>query len=74
MDGMVLVASDGHSIVPEPGTVVREADGQPGNLLAVFDYPMRAACITCGQPARIERKFLSEWTHVIPQQTAPAPS
>lgn len=64
----VLVASDGHSIVPKPGTVTRESDGQPGNLLAVFDYPLKAVCMTCREPVRVERMFLAEWEHVIPAQ------
>jgi len=59
----VLVVSEGHSIVPKPGTVTRESDGQPGSLLAVFDYPLRAACIVCERQIRIERKFLAEWQH-----------
>jgi hypothetical protein len=70
---MALVMTD-HDITPAPGTIVREADGQPGNLLAVFDYPMLAVCLVCGQPVRIERKFLCEWEHVSPVQTAPAES
>ena len=57
--------------MPKPGTVVRESDGQPGDLFAVFDYPLRAACIVCGQQARIERKFLAECEHVIPEQAIP---
>jgi hypothetical protein len=39
---------------------------------AVFDYPLRAACITCREPVRVQRMFLAEWEHVIPQQTSPA--
>jgi ABC-type Fe2+-enterobactin transport system substrate-binding protein len=68
---MAVTTRDDHDITPQPGTVVREADGQPGNLLAVFDYPVRAVCITCGQQVRIERKFLSEWEHVTPERIAP---
>ena len=67
----VLVAGDGHSIVPEPGTVTRESDGQPGDLFAVFDYPLRAVCMTCREPVRVQRMFLAEWEHAPPAQTAP---
>lgn len=74
MGDMALVMTEEHDITPAPGTIVRESDGQPGNLLAVFDYPMCAACIVCGQQVRIERMFLAEWEHLSPAQTAPAES
>jgi hypothetical protein len=66
-----LVVTEQHDITPKPGTVVRESDGQPGSLLAVFDYPLRAVCIVCGQQVRIERKFFAEWEHVIRRRPPP---
>jgi hypothetical protein len=67
-----LVMSEDHDIVPKPGTVRRERDGKPGSLLRPLDYPLIAECISCGKWVRIQRWFQAEWTHVIPQQTAPA--
>jgi len=70
--GMVLVVSGGHAIVPEPGTVIRESDGRPGSLLRVFDYPVHAVCITCGQAVRTARMLLAEWEHIdIPGRHTP---
>jgi hypothetical protein len=71
MGDMALVMAEEHDITPAPETIMREAGGEHGNLLAVFDYPMLAVCLVCRQPVRIERKFLCEWEHVIPEQTAP---
>jgi hypothetical protein len=28
--------------------------------------------MTCREPVRVQRMFLAEWEHVIPQQTSPA--
>ncbi len=53
-----------HSITPKPGTVRRENDGEPGDLFAVFDYPLLAECMECGGLVREQRMFLAEWEHV----------
>lgn len=58
-----------HPIVPRPGTVARESDGEPGDLFAPLDFPLLARCLTCGGLVREERWFASKgWVHIeIPQ-------
>jgi hypothetical protein len=57
-----------HEIVPRPGTVRRERDGQPGDLGSPADHPLRAECMTCGRPVRRERYTIPAmpWRHVAP--------
>jgi hypothetical protein len=54
-----------HVIVPEPGTVTREADGTPASMFSPLDWPLLAECQTCGGQVREERSFVSDgWIHV----------
>ena len=72
MGDVALVRTEEHDITPAPGTVTRESDGQHGDLFTVFDYPLRAVCMACREPVRVQRMFLAEWEHVLPEQTTPA--
>lgn len=65
----VRPANADHPIMPKPGTVIRESDGEPGNMFAPLDFPLLARCITCNGLVREERWFASKgWVHIqIPQ-------
>lgn len=65
----VPVLIPAHQIVPRPGTVTREQDGQSADMFAPLDFPLLARCITCGGLVREERWFASKgWVHIqIPQ-------
>jgi len=52
-----------HEIVPRPGTVRREKDGEPGDLLNALDYPLLADCTVCGCTVRAWH-FYADWEHV----------
>jgi hypothetical protein len=53
-----------HAITPKPGTVTRERDGAPADLMDRADYPVLATCVTCDRPVWCERMYLAEWEHV----------
>lgn len=53
-----------HAITPKLGTVTRERDGKPGDLMNRDDYPVLAVCVVCERPVRCERMYLAEWVHV----------
>lgn len=53
-----------HAITPKLGTVTRERDGEPADLLDRADYPVLATCVICERRVRCERKYLAEWEHV----------
>jgi hypothetical protein len=58
-----------HAITPRYGTI-RDRDGNPSLGLRPFEFPITAVCLECEQPIRLERYYLAEWVHVIPQQPA----
>lgn len=64
---MTLIALDGgahpgRETLPDPTTIRRERDGEPGSVMNVADYPLTASCL-CGEPIRIARKHAAEWQH-----------
>jgi hypothetical protein len=64
-------AGEGHAITPRYGTM-RDRNGNPCLGLHPLEFPITAVCLECGQPIRLDRYYLAEWEHVIPQQIAPA--
>ena len=62
-----------HEIIPEPGSARRVRDGEPADLRNPHHYPAEAVCLTCGQPIRCERWFLSEWRHIDRFSIPPTP-
>jgi hypothetical protein len=51
-----------HEVLPAPGTITRERDGEPASLTDPSDYPVLARC-DCGRPIRCERWFMADWVH-----------
>jgi hypothetical protein len=47
--------------LPEQGTVLRERDGEPGSIMNVFDYPVRATCLHCGREIRLLHFYQGAW-------------
>ena len=53
-----------HHVQPVPETIVREEDGQPGDLMATQDYPVLGDCMGCGGRIRLRAFFYPVWEHV----------
>ena len=53
-----------HAITPKPGSVTRERDGKPADLMDRADYPVLAVCVICDRPVWCERMYLADWVHV----------
>jgi hypothetical protein len=64
---MLSVIPGGHEIIPRPGSARRVRDSEPADLRKPSDYPVTAVCLTCGQPVRCDRIYLSEWRHIAPE-------
>ena len=59
-----LAASQTHEALPVRGTVKRENDGEPVDLLAkAWDYPILADCAGCERAIRKENAMFADWEH-----------
>lgn len=60
----------GHEIMPDPATVTRERDGEPGAILDPSAYPLAASCSRCAEPIRCQ-SFYGDWHHAAPAVPGP---
>jgi len=62
--GLRLAASQAHEALPVRGTVKREKDREPVDLLAkAWDYPILADCAGCEMAIRKENAMFADWEH-----------
>jgi len=66
----VLRGNNAHTATPSDGTYVREADGQPADVLNEADYPVSATCKICRGRIRLRMQQQWEWEHAPAKVTA----